>query len=421
MKSLLKKELKELLSEKTILVGVVLTPLILFPVMGAVLSLSFGQTSGQLLEDPLIVVDNDGGEYARLFVKALESSGFRPEVLSSEPDGPQQLFKKHSSDVFIIVNRGFTKNLTMGTKASVDVYLQLSSMSFSAFQKITQTMERISAASTILGEAIAAESGIQLEFFKNPVEISGGILYREAFHSTEDLNGLFQTFFATGFFIPLVLLVVVATSGTIAATSVALEKEAKTLEILMTFPISRTSILLSKLLGSTMVALLGTASMVVGLVFYLSSLPIPAVPVSGLQVRVSPIALVLLGILLFVTLTITLSLGILAGVLAGDVRGGQQLAGLIQLPLLLPPMLLLLFTDLSTLPQTVSTVMLLNPFTHMMLAIQALSTESYTTYFLHLGAITLFMATVLAVASLLFKGERLLTMRIKISRTRSIG
>ncbi|MCS7137137.1 MAG: ABC transporter permease, partial [Candidatus Caldarchaeum sp.] len=251
LKSLLKKELKELLSEKTILVGVVLTPLILFPVMGAVLSLSFGQTSEQLLENPLTVVDNDGGEYARLFVKALESVGFRPEVLSSEPDSPQQLFKKHSSDVFIIVNRGFTKNLTMGTKASVNVYLQLSSMSFSAFQKITQTLERISAASSILGETIAAESEIQLEFFRNPVEISGGILYREAFLSTDDLNGLFQTFFATGFFIPIVLLVVVATSGTIAATSVALEKEAKTLEMLMTFPISRTSILLSKLLGST--------------------------------------------------------------------------------------------------------------------------------------------------------------------------
>ncbi|MCS6784561.1 MAG: ABC transporter permease [Candidatus Caldarchaeum sp.] len=413
---LVRKELKELLSEKTIVIGVVLLPLVLFPFLGITFSLVGESTQERESGISMVVVDIDRGKYATLFIQALEKAGFRVNVVHEEADDVREFVIKSGSEVVLIIHQGFTRNLSDGKPAAVDVYVYVTTVSFNFYDQISSITGRVAAANTMLGEALASESFVQLSFYKDPVKITGGFVYRDRIVSSDDAASLFQSFFATSFFVPLVLFIVVATSGTIAATSIGLEKEAKTLEMLLTMPISRSSILTAKLLGSTAIALMGTASMIFGLTFYISNLPIPAAPTPGLMLQFSPVTMALLGLLLFVSLVATLGLGILAGVLAGDVRGGQQLAGLLQMPLIFPPMLLLLFVDFSALPQPVSFILLLNPFTHLMLALQALNAGDYATYFLHLAGMAVFMTATLLLASTLFKGERLLTMRLKISR-----
>ncbi|MEM4573260.1 MAG: ABC transporter permease [Candidatus Caldarchaeum sp.] len=418
MKTLLiiRKELKELLSEKTILVGVVLMPLILFPLLGATISLSFQSAGREVSEIQLVVVDNDGGKYAQLFVQALEKSGFTPRVIREQVDDIREFMRSTGGEVAIILEKGFTQSLSDGKPGSAQMYVYLSSLTINVFDRISEITGRVFAAGSLIGETLAAERRVKLTFYKNPVTFTGGILYRDQLLSTEDVAALFQSFFATGFFVPLVLLIVVATSGTVAATSIGLEKEAKTLEMLLTMPVSRSSILAAKLFGSTMIALMGTASMIFGLTFYLSSLPQSPILPAGSSLQLSPFSLLLLAVLLFVVLLVTLGLGIFAGVMAGDVRGGVQLAGLIQMPLILPTVVIFMFTDYSSLPLWLSTALLFNPFTHMMLALQALYTAQYLNYLLHVLAIAAFMAVLLFLASALFRGERLLTMRLQLSK-----
>ncbi|MEM3126234.1 MAG: ABC transporter permease, partial [Candidatus Caldarchaeum sp.] len=307
---------------------------------------------------------------------------------------------------------------TDGKRASVKMFTTVSSISIAELQKISSIRSRIYLAMEMLGERLAAETGIHFSFYKQPVELKNGLLYKGRQVSLEEAGTVFQLYMATMVFVPLVLVVMVATSGTVAATSIGLEKEAKTLEMLLTLPISRTSILSAKLLASMAVALMGTASMVVGFVIYLTNLPMVELTSTELTMPLSGFTLVLLGLVMFVALVMTLCIGILAGVLAGDVRGAQQLAGLLQMPLLLLPFLVLQFADVNGLPPTLSAALMLIPFTHMFLAIKSIYEEAYLMSALHLVVMTAFMMVILGVASWFFKGERLLTMRVTLRRRR---
>ncbi|MDW7978095.1 MAG: hypothetical protein RMH74_04745, partial [Candidatus Caldarchaeum sp.] len=95
---------------------------------------------------------------------------------------------------------------------------------------------------------------------------------------------------------------------------------------------------------------------------------------------------------------------------------GQQLASLIQIPLILPPFFVLVLADFSSIPQPYSTILLLNPFTHIIIAIQHINEGAYASSIVHICVMVLFTGLVLALASWLFRGERLLTMRIRLGR-----
>ncbi|MEM0444441.1 MAG: ABC transporter permease [Nitrososphaerota archaeon] len=428
--ALIKKELRELLMERTIIIGVILMPLIILPMIGGALSAA-GETFARPTEEiRILLIDNDGGKYTAVFRNSLNRLGFTPVLISGSSGDIQELMREHGVLAAVVIVRGFSQSLADGQRASVQLFISMSSASTSEMQRISMLEDRVSAAIALLGEVLASERGLQLSFYNQPAKLEGNLFYRGRVMSFAEAESLIQLYFTTNLLIPLVLVIMIATSGTVAATSIGLEKEAKTLEMLLILPIRRTSILLAKLFSSSVIALIGTASMFAGLLIYLSSLggfvsmagasstgASASEPMSsGLVFPLTSPALALLAVVLFVAMAITLSVGILAGVLAGDVRGGQQLAGLMQMPLLLLPFMLLQFTDIGNLPPTLSTALMLNPFTHMLLAIRTIYEEAYLATILHIGAMTAFMAAILAIAAWLFKGERLLTMRISLKR-----
>lgn len=427
---LVKKELRELLMERTIIIGVVLMPLIILPMIGGALSVAGQSLPSPAEEVKIVLIDNDRGRYSAAFRESLSRVGFALIEVSDPSQSVEVFMKKYGVAAAIVLESGFSQSLTDGKRTTIQLFASMSSASASELQWISSLESRVSAAISLLGESLASERGLQLSFYKQPVDLGGGVFYRGRLVSSTEAEGLFQLYFTTNLIIPLVLVLMVATSGTVAATSIGLEKEAKTLEMLLVLPMSRASILLSKLLSSSVIALIGTVSMFAGLVIYLTSLsgfvsgmgqtadgagPSGAVS-AGAVFQFTPQVVVLLGAVLFVTMVITLSLGILAGVLAGDVRGGQQLAGLMQMPLLLLPFMLLQFADINNLPPALSAVLMINPFTHMLLAIRTLYDEAYLATALHLGAMIVFMVVILVIAAWLFRGERLLTMRVGLRK-----
>ena len=415
---LVSKELRELLSEKTILIGVVLMPLVIFPLIGfsmAPVNMREGDAGPGAA---VLVVDQDGGKYAALFVEALRKTGFNPQPIQLQNDNLLQLIENSGASAAVIIPQGFSTQLEQKNKPTVKLFLKLASSSIVEFERIGSMRDRFYAAVSLMGEALASEEGVAVSFYKAPIDLSGEVVYRDQIISETDAGQLFQQFFASTLLIPIALTLVVTTSGTIAATSIGLEKEAKTLEMLLTYPIGRSSILASKLLGSTVVALLGTASLMTGLVFYFSRLT--AFAGMSITLSLSPLNLVLLMVVLFFALVTTLGLGVLAGVLAGDVRGSQQLAGLIQLPLILLPLLLFLSGGIQSLQQPLATIILIIPFTHLMLAIQAILESSYLNILLHVGVMVAWTVAIIGLAAFLFRGERLLTMRVKLVRRKPV-
>ncbi|MEM1945415.1 MAG: ABC transporter permease [Candidatus Caldarchaeum sp.] len=416
--TLVRKELRELLMEKTIIIGVVLMPLVILPLIGGTIAMASRSATTSTADIPILLVDNEGGKYSKVLSEAFRAAGFSPITVTNTSESVASLMESYRVAATVYVEKGFSQNLTDGKRASVKMFTTVSSISIAELQKISSIRSRIYLAMEMLGERLAAETGIHFSFYKQPVELKSGLLYKGRQVSLEEAGTVFQLYMATMVFVPLVLVVMVATSGTVAATSIGLEKEAKTLEMLLTLPISRTSILTAKLVASMTVALMGTASMVFGFVIYLTNLPMVELTSTELTMPLSGFTLLLLGLVMFVALVMTLCIGILAGVLAGDVRGGQQLAGLLQMPLLLLPFLILQFADINGLPPTLSAALMLSPFTHMFLAIKSIYEEAYLMSVLHLVVMTAFLMVILVVASWFFKGERLLTMRVTLRRRR---
>ncbi len=120
----------------------------------------------------------------------------------------------------------------------------------------------------------------------------------------------------------------------IAATSVAMEKEEKTLETLLTLPMDRLSILLGKLSGSIIVAAVGAVAYMAGYSYLLSS-AMSGVP-ANLNLDFAALGLtplfygyLLLGTSLFVTMLSALALAIIMSAFAEYVRSAQSFVGYI--------------------------------------------------------------------------------------------
>lgn len=333
----------------------------------------------------------------------------------------QELFLTHN-DVYaiVVVPEDFTDKILDRRNATIELYTYLDRLTPSKIQRLSIIMNTISLASSIFGENLAAEEGINIEYFKSPFTVSQFTYYQGRIVRGEPDVG--QQYFATNLAIPLVIVMVAVTAGSVAATSIGLEKEAKTLEMLLTLPVSRLKILFAKLIGTTIIALLGTASLMIGFGYYTSILTKISEGQASLTlnrpIEFAGLSLILLGIVIVLAILTTMGLGILAGVLAGDVRGGQQLAGLFQFPLIFLPFIFLLFTDLQDLPVTISSALLLNPMTHLFLAIRAIVESDYLLVAAHISVMLLFMIALLGLAAWLFSGERLITTKIRVRKMR---
>ena len=105
------------------------------------------------------------------------------------------------------------------------------------------------------------------EFFERPVLEKPRIIYLGRVIETP-VEAMASAFLSVLVGLPMVAIIVASYASSIAATSIALEKESKTLEILLTIPASRMAILVSKLLGTFVIVLLSTISFLAGFGIY---------------------------------------------------------------------------------------------------------------------------------------------------------
>ncbi|MBS7636478.1 hypothetical protein KEJ37_03940 [Candidatus Bathyarchaeota archaeon] len=69
------KELKELVRDPKILLGMIIVPRVMFPVLGGVINYATKSAQERAAKAALIVVDNDGGYWAKNFTNMLRMAG----------------------------------------------------------------------------------------------------------------------------------------------------------------------------------------------------------------------------------------------------------------------------------------------------------------------------------------------------------
>ncbi|OYT66955.1 MAG: hypothetical protein B6U65_04345 [Candidatus Wolframiiraptor sp. EX4484-121] len=432
LKPLLRKELKELLMERSILIGIIIVPLIMFPLIGGLTSFGVRSAVTQVAGVQEIgLVDRDNTDLSEVLLPAtLRDNGLKPIILECrERDECVRIAEDKNLKLVAIIPSGFSENFTRGLRGRVETIYILRSLSFSEITACEKLSSKLARSLKSLAERIHGR-GLNLEFLKHPADERSTIIYlgRSLEAPIEALASMLPTMILG---LPLVAVMVSSYASSISATSIALEKESKTLELLLSLPVRRFTILLSKLLGTLIIVILGTISFMVGFAIYGFMLASAFIPEAGAKTDVggavqtpfigslltpSPIFMAVVLASIFLGMIMTTCLGILIGVLCADVRSSQQLVGAVVTPLTIFPFFILIFSSIENLPAGIRIALLLDPYTHLFLAIMKGFVGDLPSATLSLAVMAGATAAMLAIGSWLFMGERLITMRIGLKR-----
>jgi ABC-2 type transport system permease protein len=217
--------------------------------------------------------------------------------------------------------------------------------------------------------------------------------------------------------LPVTMLILLTYSMQIAATSVAMEKEEKTLETLLTLPMDRFAILAGKLSGSIIVAGIGALAYMFGFNYYLgsftSSIPTGAsADLVSLGLVPSFFGYLLLGVSLFVTLLSALALAVILSAFAQDVRSAQSLVSYV-FPFVFVPSIALMYLDINVLPFWLKVVLYAIPFSQPIMASRAVTAGDYITAGLGIAYVAVFTLVIMYAASRLFATEKILTVKLR--------
>jgi len=406
--NILVKELKELVRDPKILLGMIFVPLIMFPVLGAIMSFAMQSAQEQAEKATLLVLNNDGGNWSEFFTDILSYSVKVSVVNNKTTEKALDLLSDYNATQFIEIPSGFSENMTEhihdpNVTACVNFYGVFSgggmfeSISSSLIDNLVYAFNRVVAPDAVHTKKSAIIHG-NIERGVDPAVLSGLMI-------------------SQAIAMPVTIMILVSYSMQIAATSVAMEKEEKTLETLLSLPVDRFAILMGKLSGSILVAAVGALTCMIGLNFYVGSFSaiIPAdtsLDLVSLGLAPSLFGYLLLGISLFVTLLSALALAVIMSAFAEDVRGAQSLVGFIY-PLIFIPSLLLMYLDVNSLPFALRIFVYAIPYCHPLIAAKAVTMGDYLTAVWGIVYVTAFTFVIMYAASRLFATEKILTAKLR--------
>jgi ABC-2 type transport system permease protein len=410
--TILIKELKELIRDPKILIGMIVLPLIIFPVMGLVLGYAVESAQEQAQQATLLVVNNDGGNWSQTFIDYLNSTGTKTAVvnnLTAEQIVTQGLLMKNNSTQFIEIPDGFSTNMTEHTSGNLSITATVNV--YGVFQGGSIFSDIGSAGTTTLISSFNRVIAPNVLFTTQSTIIKGEI---QQGVDPATLSGLL---ISQSLALPITMMIMLTYAMQIAATSVAMEKEEKTLETLLTVPVDRFAILMGKLSSTIIVAGVASITVLVGYTYMLGSftMGIPtetAVDLVKLGLVPSPVGYLLLGISLFITLLSALALAVIMSAFSEDVRGAQALIGYIY-PLIFIPSFVLIYLDINTLPLALKAVLFAIPYSQPIIASKAVVLGDYTTVIFGIIYVAAFTIVIMYIASRLFSTEKILTAKLK--------
>ena len=405
------KELKELIRDPKILLGMVILPLIMFPVIGGIMNYSIQSAQEQAKKTPLIVLNNDGGNWSETFINSLKPWMNVLVVNNTTPEEAiaQGLLSKYNTTQFIEIPSGFSANLTAHSEGNTNI---TASVNFYGVFSGAGLFESVG--SSVIDNLINSFNRWWAPDFIGATKstIIKGNITKNIDPST--LSGLM---ISQSIALPITIMILLTYSMQIAATSVAMEKEEKTLETLLTLPMDRFAILMGKLSSSILVAGVGALAYMIGYNYMLGSLTTSistgaSIDLASLGLIPSLFGYLLLGISLFVTLLSALALAVIMSAFSEDVRSAQSLVGNIT-PIIIIPALLLMYLDVNSLPFALKIFIYALPFSHPIIAAKAVVMGDYWTVVLGIIYVTVFTLVILYAASRLFATEKILTAKLK--------
>ncbi|RLF86610.1 ABC transporter permease [Thermococci archaeon] len=417
---LVMKELKDLLRDKGLIFGIIIVPLVIYPALGQMMQVGFEQAQE---ETKVVLVNLDEGQYGNLLIKALETAPnvtlTKIEALSI--DEAIRKAQEKSYNMIVIIPENFSKAIENNQKAQVEVYGIIKGISGGMREAVSEG--RINAVLTVLNEYLAKlKIGQSIEgdpeAILRPIDAKSFTVIKGRIVAVPP--SLVANIIASqSFSMPIVIFIMIILVAQMSAGSMAMEKENKTLETLLTLPVKRITIVAGKMVGTAVIGIIAAIAYMIGMRNYLGSMMSSSsrigISLEDIGLKVTPQGAALFVLIMFLAMIFALSFAMLLAVFAEDTKSANTVVSAGIMPLAFPTFILM-FADIETLPLAIKYILLAIPFSHPILASRAMLMGEYSTMYvsvLYLGAIS---ALTLFVTARFFTTEKILTAKLRFRR-----
>ena len=398
-------------------------PIIIFPVMGGAIRISQESVQRAIVGASFAIYTDDEGFITEALLEYLYRNNTVVPIEAASLEDALRQFQDTDSSALIYIPRGYNDNLTQSMNGELRVYANLRKLNMAE----TQSTNVVSSLINIYNYYFSISK------IRRLLEQTGGTGTPEAIRSPISIRyasilkgtvldipptSIINLVMSQSIMLPIMVMMMVMFAIQMAATSIALEKEQKTLETLMTLPVSRLTVLAGKLSGSIVIAVAGSVSYLIGFGYYMNSAfafvpEATTMSIDEVSVGITPFGMLLVGVVIFVTLVSALAMALSIAVFADNVRSAQSFTGILITPIMIPA-IILMFSDIDMLPQTVQWILLVIPYTHSIIATKAAFLGDYFVVIRSIVFISVWTFVVLYVAAKIFSTERIITARFSL-------
>ncbi len=423
---LVKKEVKELL-----------TPQMTVPLLAVVVVFMFiGKVAGKQAalsakkNVPVIVLDQDNSAASKNFEAALKNSRFDVEALSNiSVEDAIAKAKSENNKSLVVVPAGFERDLNSQKTVPLPTYTIMENFSFAG----SRAGQSLAAAIAAINDNLSKSQILKLSqnadpaSIKQPVKTDDYVIIgsNQAHVSPAVVSGYITS---QTTLIPIILFLVIILASQLIATSIATEKENKTLETLLSSPVSRKALVTAKLVGAGLVALFASAVYLIGMRSYtsgLSGLMGAGVDAGGMHQAALQLGLVfcsfdyiMLGLSLFFGILVALSIALILGSFAQDAKSAQGVITPLMM-LILIPYFMVMFLDLNAVSPALKYFIYAIPFSHPFLAAPNLMLHRYGNIWLGIGYMALLFVVFVYIAAKIFSSDKILTMNLNLKKKKT--
>jgi len=366
-------------------------------------------------------------------ISALEQNNFilekiLPETsdIAAETEKAIEKAKENNISFIIRIDKGFEEGIKSLQKQEIRTYSIIRNFSITSGISSAKVNATVSAINSHLSDSLISSysGGKDPDAIKVPVTSVDNTVIgdRMAQINPENVTGFIMS---QTVFIPLVMFIIIIFSSQMIGVSVASEKENKTLETLLSTPVSRLSLVTAKMTAAAVTALIMASVYLLGFSYYMKNMtggaleadPSSQGAIETLGLSISTSGYLLLGLSMFLSILIALAAAMILGAFAEDVKKVQGLlAPLIFFALI--PYLFSMFLDIGNSSLPIRLIVYIIPFSHTFLAAPNIFLRNYDSIFLG-AAYQLAVFIALAVfAARIFSSDRILTLKLNFGKKR---
>lgn len=426
--NLLKKELAELITAQTI-IGLIVT-MTLFMFLGNVMNKTMEEAVKK--EYSISLIDRDNTELTKNLIDSLKSANAEIAEYDIDGDNYSEILKTTEKEAVIIIPEGFTEKIENSEAPEI---ISIAGMDSAAMMSnlTNNNSGAVSLIKNCLSMMLADKAGLDaedIELINSPLNVSEHTVVSDK-SANASADSIMNSLMSQNMILPIIVFVLIMMTSQMLMSAISNEKIDKTLETLLSAPVSRTSILGAKMLAAAIVALLNAAFYTIGFSSFMSGTAGTVTEeltgsISGQYISVDEALnqlglslgagdYILVGLQLFLTIMICLSISLMLGALVNDTKQAQTMV----MPLMfmaMIPYIISMFSDINTLPVVIRILVYAIPFTHTFSAMSNLMFGHMGIFFSGLVYQAIAFIVCMFFALKLFKSDKILTASLNLGQ-----